>query len=98
MEMLDDIATPDMTVTMEEWDAAGGLARIIDGEIFLGKTDSENTAEENAERVRALKVLLAGADYIAAKIAEGSAAVDEYAGQIAQRQAWRREIAGLESA
>jgi hypothetical protein len=37
MEALDGISSPDMTITEAEWKAAGGLARIIDGEIFLGK-------------------------------------------------------------
>jgi hypothetical protein len=51
-----------------------------------------------AERIRSLKALLAGTDYIAAKIAEGSATVEEYAVQIAQCQAWPREIAEPETA
>jgi hypothetical protein len=33
MEALDGISTPDMTVTEAEWEAAGGLARLVDGEI-----------------------------------------------------------------
>jgi hypothetical protein len=40
---------------------------------------------------------LARLNYIAAKIAEGSATVEEYAGQIARRQAWRQKIAELEA-
>ena len=97
MEALDGIETPDMEITDEEFEAAGGLARLIDGEIFLGKTDAETTAEANAGRVRFLKAQLVGTDYIAAKIAEGSATVEEYADQIAQRQAWRQEIGELEA-
>ncbi|MHB9293106.1 hypothetical protein Holit_02226 [Hollandina sp. SP2] len=96
MEALDGI-TPDREITDEEFEAACGLARLIDGEIFLGKTDAEITAEDNAKRVRFLKSQLASTDYIAAKIAEGSATAEEYAGQIAQRQAWRQEIAKLEA-
>ena len=96
MKAIDGIETPDMEITDKEFEAAGGLARLIDGEIFLGKTGAEITAEADAERVRFLKSQLAGTDYIAAKIAEGSATVEEYAGQIAQRQAWRQEITGLE--
>jgi hypothetical protein len=42
--------------------------------------------------------MLAGTDYIAVKIAEGSADVSQYAEKIAQRQAWRAEIQSLESA
>jgi hypothetical protein len=90
MEQVDGVTTPEMTVSEQEWEAAGGLARVIDGEIFLGKTETEKTAEDNAERVRSLKALLADTDYIAAKTAEGSATVGEYAEKIALRQAWKR--------
>jgi hypothetical protein len=45
MSKMDGITTPDKTVTDEEWDSAGCLARIIDGTIFLGKTDAEKLAE-----------------------------------------------------
>lgn len=39
-----------------------------------------------------LKQKLLDTDYIACKIAEGSATVEEYADIISQRQAWREEI------
>ena len=35
---------------------------------------------------------LSSTDYIAAKIAEGKATQEEYAGKIAQRQQWRDDI------
>jgi hypothetical protein len=88
-------AAPDMEVSDAGFEAAGGLARIINGEIVLGKTAAEIQAEENGRKIAALKRKLADTDYIAAKIAEGSAAVEEYAGEIARRQAWRQEINGL---
>jgi hypothetical protein len=97
MKAIDGIKTPDREITDEEFAAAGGLARLIGGEICLGKTEAETTAEANAERVRFLKSRLAGTDYIAAKIAEGSATVEEYAEKIALRQEWREEIAELEA-
>jgi hypothetical protein len=97
-KQLDGFTTdPDMAVPDGEFESGNVLARLIDGEIFLGKTDAETTAEANAGRVRFLKARLAGADYIAAKIAEGSATVEEYAEKIARRQVWRREIAELEA-
>ena len=37
---MDGIKKPDMTITEEEFEAVGGLVRLIDGKIFLGKTDS----------------------------------------------------------
>jgi hypothetical protein len=39
----------DMAVTFPQFVAAGGIARIIDGEIFLGKTDAEKRAEKEDE-------------------------------------------------
>ncbi|GHV93624.1 hypothetical protein AGMMS50268_41270 [Spirochaetia bacterium] len=83
---------PDKQVTAAEWSAAGGLARIIDGDIFLGKTDEEKQAEENTSRVAQLKKYLFETDYIAAKIAEGAATKEEYTDMIEQRAAWRAEI------
>jgi hypothetical protein len=50
-----------------DFEAAGGLARIINGEIFLGKTDAEKRAEENELRIAELKRYLADTDYIAVK-------------------------------
>lgn len=40
-----------VTITDEEWEAAGGLARIIGGKIVIGKTETEKKAEANAKRV-----------------------------------------------
>jgi hypothetical protein len=54
MKELDGVSTPDMTVTEAEWEVAEGLARIIDGKIFLGKTGAEKRAEKEAE-VKALR-------------------------------------------
>jgi len=88
---------PDKTVTGDQWAAAGGLARIINNKIVLGKTDAERTAAVNEQRVIELKRKLAETDYVSAKIAEGSATITEYANIIAQRQAWRSEINTLEN-
>jgi hypothetical protein len=98
MQDLDGISNPDLTVTDEEFDAAGGVARLVDGQIVLGKTATEVQAEQNEERIRALKELLSGTDYIAVKIAEGAASTADYADKLAQRQAWRQEIQALEGA
>jgi hypothetical protein len=98
MKQLDGIAKPDMEITEAEFEAAGGVARIINGEIFLGQTEAEKQTDANAERIRILKGHLAGTDYIAVKIAEGSATKNEYASKIAERQAWRQELQTLEGA
>jgi hypothetical protein len=84
-----------MTVSEADFEAAGGIARLEGGELVLGKTGDELQAEENGRRIAALKRKMADTDYIAAKIAEGSATIADYAGEIAQRQAWRQEINDL---
>lgn len=50
------------------------------------------TAYDNEDRIAVLKSKLAETDYIACKIAEGAATVEEYAEVIEQRQEWRNEI------
>ena len=89
---------PMAEATDEEFEAGGCLARLFDGELVLGKTNAENQSEQNAERIRVLKGRLAETDYIAVKIAEGAATASDYAGKLAERQAWRAEIQELESA
>jgi len=93
-----DGVTPEREITNKAFEAAGGLARIIGGEIFIGKTTAEKAAEENELKIVILKRKLAETDYVAAKIAEGSATKAEYADVIAQRQAWRQEIRNLQMA
>lgn len=96
MAQMDGISKPDITITEEEFEAAGGLVRLINGKIFLGKTDAEKKADEAAETIKELKVKLSETDYIAAKIAEGSATKEDYAKQIKERQEWRDAIGKLE--
>ena len=55
-------------------------------------------AVPEAQRIAQLKQQLADTDYTVIKIAEGAATREEYAQVIAQRQAWRTEINGLEGA
>jgi hypothetical protein len=86
---------PDLEVSEEVFEAAGGIIRLAGGEIVLGKTEAELQAEENERQIDVLRKKLADTDYITAKIAEGSATIAEYAEKIAQRQAWRQEIEAL---
>jgi hypothetical protein len=51
MKQLDGIAKPDKIITIAEWEAAGGMARLINGTIFLGKTAEEKQAEANQARL-----------------------------------------------
>jgi len=91
-----DGVEPEMEISDAEFEEAGSFARIIDGEIFIGKTDAEKAKEDAERKIAQLKAKLAATDYIAAKIAEGSVTADEYAEKIAERQAWRAEINELE--
>jgi hypothetical protein len=88
-------AAPDMEISELDFEAADGIVRLVDGEIILGKTEVEIEAKENERKIIVLKRQLADTDYIAAKIAEGSATIAEYVDKIAQRQAWRQEIDAL---
>lgn len=94
---MDGIAKADLEISDAEFARADYLARIIDGEIVLGKTEAEKKAEEAACRIRVLKKQLSETDYIAAKIAEGAVTKEEYADKIAQRNAWREEIRELDA-
>ena len=49
MKKLDGIEKPDMEITEAEWEAAEGLARVIGGKIFLGKTDVEKSEDQVTE-------------------------------------------------
>ncbi|MDR1249738.1 MAG: hypothetical protein LBK63_10585, partial [Treponema sp.] len=89
---------PEAEATDAEFEAGGCLARLVGGNIVIGKTDGEKQSEQNAGRLRVLKRQLADTDYIAVKIAEGAATAQEYAAKIAERQAWRTEIGLLEKA
>jgi hypothetical protein len=42
---------PDMTITEKQFYAAGGLVRVINGEIVLGKTEQEAANEAALERI-----------------------------------------------
>lgn len=72
---------------------------------FYGGNIVEVTAEEyeafdvdKQREIFDLKKKLADTDYIACKIAEGAATVEEYAEQIAERQTWRERINELANA
>jgi len=95
MKQIDGIDTPEMVVSDEEFEAAECLVRIINDDFFFGKTNEEKIVEENEKKISVLKYQLAETDYVAVKIAEGSATKSEYASVIAQRQAWRKEINDL---
>jgi hypothetical protein len=101
MKALDGVEKAELTITDAEWAAGGNLARVIDGAIVVGKTEGEKAAEKAAAEKKAtiadLKQKLAESDYLVIKIAEGAAKAEDYAEQIAQRQAWREQVENLEA-
>lgn len=66
---------------------------ITDEEYITRKLQNPDPSIE----ISKLKVKLSQTDYAVIKIAEGAAAVEEYADIITQRQAWREEINQLEN-
>ena len=68
----------------------------VNGKVEL--IEVPDTAEEIPVecQIEELKQKLADTDYIACKIAEGVATVEEYAEELKQRQEWRDEINRLE--
>jgi hypothetical protein len=53
---------PDKTITTAEYEAADGIARIINGEIVIGKTPEEIAEQEEQEQISAYKTQLAQID------------------------------------
>ena len=61
--MLDlDQVTPEITMTVAEYEAAGSIARIIKGKIVVGKTDSEKADEVRLAKILEYKAELAKLD------------------------------------
>jgi hypothetical protein len=53
---------PDMTITVTEFEAAGCMARVIEGEIVIGKTSEEIDAEKNQAQIDAYEAQLVQID------------------------------------
>jgi hypothetical protein len=80
--MLDlDGIVPDKEVTLAEFEAAGGIARIIGNKIILGKTDAERTADAALKRIAEIDRELASIDSRAGTGRAPRALLLEYAGQ-----------------
>lgn len=73
--------------------------KLVEGRIAK-RTEADKAPElsriDSQREIAELKTKLAQTDYIAAKIAEGSAAAEEYAEEIARRREWRARINELE--
>lgn len=62
----------------------------------MKQQEISDTMQRMNEIILDRKALLSNTDYIAAKIAEGSATKEEYREQITERQRWREEINAAE--
>ncbi len=74
--------------------------KLVDGNI-AERTEADKAPElsriDSQREIAELKVKLAQTDYIAAKIAEDSATVEEYSEEIRKRREWRARINELEN-
>ena len=84
-----------MQITETEWENAGCLARVIDGNIVLGKTADEIRKDEERAEITALVAKLKALDYIGVKIATGRATAAEYADEIALMKQYSARLDGL---
>jgi hypothetical protein len=94
MKQLDGIENPEKIVPLVEWEAAGNLARIIAGQIVLGKTQPElenevELAGLNAEQV-ALQAELDAGDYKIVKAAESGLVLAQSDPALHERREWCR--------
>jgi hypothetical protein len=60
MKQMDGIETPELTIPDSVFAAYGNLARIIDGEICLGKTESEKAEDKRTWQIARIDEELAG--------------------------------------
>jgi hypothetical protein len=93
MAQLDHV-TPEKTVSVQEWEAAGGLARVINGEIVLGKTAAETAKETEIAQLTAesdaLQAELAAKDYKVVKAAEAGLVLSNTDPELHERREWCR--------
>jgi hypothetical protein len=94
MKQLDGIDTPEKIVTIAEWEDAGGLARVIGGQIVIGKTQAELNIEVeitnlNSEQA-ALRQELATKDYKVVKAAESGLVLAQSDPDLHTRREWCR--------
>lgn len=75
------------------WDEYEDICRYIE---YTEKELKEFKIEKLNQQINELKQKLYTTDYVAIKIAEGSATADEYADVIEQRRMWRAQINELE--
>lgn len=92
---------PLKTMDAEEFASKyNGIVRAENSELVFGYSEAEIAEQEKSAKlaeIAELKQKLRDTDYVAAKIAEGSATAKEYADVLKKRQAWRDRINELEA-
>ena len=80
-------------ITEQEWEQADQLARMIDGVLVLGKTETEKQAEALQQQAEEAQRQLDATDYAVAKCYDlGLVFADEYPDFHEQRKLWRQTI------
>jgi hypothetical protein len=92
------LGNPLTELTEQEWQDAEGLARMIDGALFLGKTDAENQREQLSKDAAAAQAFLDSTDYQVIKAMELGVDLDNlYPGAHAKREEARETIRSFQS-
>jgi len=87
------LGDPIATLTEQEWSECEGLARLIDGVLVLGKTETEKQAEALQQQAEEAQRQLDTTDYAVAKCYDlGLVFADEYPELHEQRKVWRQTI------
>ena len=76
---------------------SGGQASARTAAELAAEREELRLKKQKTARIAELKKRLADTDYAVIKIAEGSAAAEDYADIISSRKAWRAEINSLEA-
>ncbi len=88
-----NLGDPIATLTEQEWSECEGMARLIDGTLFLGKTEVEIAREALQEQAQEAQRQLDATDYAVAKCYDlGLVFADEYPELHEQRKVWRQTI------
>lgn len=88
-----NLGEPIAELTEQEWNDVGGLARMIDGVLVLGKTETEKQAEALQEQAQEAQRQLDATDKYVAKCYDLALVfADEYPELHEQRKVWRQTI------
>ena len=88
-----NLGEPLATLTEQEWSECEGMARLINGELFLGKTEAEIQSEALQQQAEEAQRQLDATDYAVAKCYDlGLVFADEYPELHEQRKVWRQTI------